>query len=349
MTDPGAEVTFAGITLSQIGDYDLVVTALDAVPFEGAIGATDDQPASVTGRYVFYNNSSFDGNDVGANVNDDGAIAPDPLSAGDALGKTALLPGGTADFRNYTSYSRGINGIMVDIEGLPQGVTALDAGDDFTFRVGNSSDLNSWSTAAPPESITLRGSEGQPTRVTIIWTDGEIQNEWLEVTVKDTDSTGLAEADVFYFGNITGETGDDGADALVTYSDLIETRNDINLTSVVDVDNKFDFNRDTYIDYSDLILCRNNINLSAGLNLITVPGVVPLEPEGSIGEALLHDAAIQDVAKANPAATGFPAPDTSLAELMWFYGQEQLTARNLSSAEYGQAESAVDKLLATWP
>ena len=60
---------------------------------------------------------SFDGNDPAANAADDAAIATD---------KTALLPGQTATFANYTSYSRGINGIMVDIAGLPGNVTAND-------------------------------------------------------------------------------------------------------------------------------------------------------------------------------------------------------------------------------
>jgi hypothetical protein len=44
-----------------------------------------------------------------ANDFDDGAIATD---------KVALPPGQTGTFANYTSYPRGINGIMVDIQGL---------------------------------------------------------------------------------------------------------------------------------------------------------------------------------------------------------------------------------------
>ena len=70
---------------------------------------------------------------------DDGAIALDPDHAGQTqLGKRALLPGQTATFANYTSYDSGINGIMVDIAGLPvrQRLTA----DDFQFLVGNSND-----------------------------------------------------------------------------------------------------------------------------------------------------------------------------------------------------------------
>ena len=56
------------------------------------------------GRFIFYNNSAWDG-DAGASADDDKAIAPD---------KVPLFDGSNAIFANYTSYSRGINGIMTD-------------------------------------------------------------------------------------------------------------------------------------------------------------------------------------------------------------------------------------------
>ena len=62
--------------------------------------------SAVIGRYVFYNDSVFDGHDAAANALDDNAIAAD---------KQALLPGQNAAFANYTNYDHGINGIMVDI------------------------------------------------------------------------------------------------------------------------------------------------------------------------------------------------------------------------------------------
>ncbi|MDP6634507.1 MAG: hypothetical protein QGG42_06395, partial [Phycisphaerae bacterium] len=47
-------------------------------------------------------------------------------------------------------------------------------------------------------------------RVTLVWPDGAIANQWVEVTVLATADTGLAAADVFYFGNAVGETSGDG-------------------------------------------------------------------------------------------------------------------------------------------
>ncbi|MDY7010415.1 MAG: hypothetical protein SVV80_06635 [Planctomycetota bacterium] len=89
------------------------------------VGALESETkATVVGRHVFYNNSAFDGNNAAANADDDGAIATD---------KTALLPGQTATFANYTSFSRGINGVMVDISELPGTPTAAD----FAFKTGN--------------------------------------------------------------------------------------------------------------------------------------------------------------------------------------------------------------------
>ena len=71
--------------------------------------------STVSSRELFYNNSSFDGKDPAANASDDAAIAQNP----DGSAKQALLPGQTASFANYTSYNKGINGVMIDVAGLP--------------------------------------------------------------------------------------------------------------------------------------------------------------------------------------------------------------------------------------
>ncbi|MCK4624141.1 MAG: right-handed parallel beta-helix repeat-containing protein, partial [Phycisphaerae bacterium] len=147
-------------------------------------------PSQVKGRHVFYNRCSFDGDNPAAGVADDGAIAPD---------KTALLPGGTATFANYTSYSRGINGIMVDIANLPGTPTKSD----FVFKAGNDNTPAAWTTVPVPTSVTVRSGAGLggSDRITIIWVNNAIQKQWLQVTVKATAATGLTAPDVFYFGN----------------------------------------------------------------------------------------------------------------------------------------------------
>ena len=107
---------------------------------------------TVIGRHIFYNQSYFDGNNPAANTADDNAIATD---------KQALLPGETATFANYTSYSRGINGIMVDIDGLadPLGLSAAS----FELRVGNTNFLTALKLIGAPtaQTRTLQSSDSE--------------------------------------------------------------------------------------------------------------------------------------------------------------------------------------------
>src|SRR5262245_16341008 len=103
--------------------------------------------AQVVGQHLFYNNSAFDLN-VGVDANDDLAIAVD---------KTAYLPGQPAmsmagfvasgpnittpkSLVHVSSYSRGINGLMIDISGPHGAITSSD----FSFRVGNNNFPGIW-------------------------------------------------------------------------------------------------------------------------------------------------------------------------------------------------------------
>ncbi len=107
--------------------------------------------ANVVGENIFYNDSSFDGNNPAANAADDAAIATD---------KAALLPGQTATFANLTNYAYGINGIMVDIAGLPGNVTA----NDFTFMVGNNNNPSTWTQLTVAPTVTVRWGAGRRDR-----------------------------------------------------------------------------------------------------------------------------------------------------------------------------------------
>ncbi len=216
-------------------------------------------PIRVVNTEVFYNNSAFDGNNTAANAADDSAIATD---------KQPLSAGGTATFANYTNYSKGINGVMIDIEGLMFTPNASD----FQFRVGNDSSPGGWSAAPTPTSITRRpgaGLDGSD-RVTIIWADIAIANKWLEVTAKT--SLGIPSDDIFYIGNAIGETGNSGASAMVTPTDEVGVRNNPATLAVnpADVTNPYDFNRDRKVGPTDSVICRNNgTNSSTALGLIT--------------------------------------------------------------------------------
>lgn len=224
--------------------------------------------AQVVGRQIFYNNSAFDGNDPSANANDDQAIA---------LDKLALMPDDTARFVHYTSYSRGINGIMVDIQNLPE-AAILNNEADLVFRMGNDNDPSGWVDAPAPESITIRPGPGGGNfaRVTIIWSDAQaVKQQWLQVTVRATDQTGLGTDDVFYFGNAIGDSGDSEFDAQVGIADELNARfNPHNFTDPAPIDDFVDFNRDARVTIDDELTVRfNPTNFITALKLITVPPV----------------------------------------------------------------------------
>ena len=216
--------------------------------------------SAVVGRHVFYNNSAFDGNNAVPNADDDHAVA---------LDKQALLSGATASFENYTSYGRGINGIMVDVAGLPDGY-ALDVA-HFEFKVGNSDDPSNWLPAAEPVAITLRedvGVDGSD-RITVIWADNAIRNTWLQVTALAV-GLGLPEDDIFYFGNAVGEAGDVALNTLVTTTDVLLARNNPrNFLDPAEAGFPYDYNRDRRVDATDVLLARNNqTNFLTALKLI---------------------------------------------------------------------------------
>ena len=234
-------------------------------------------PATVVGRHVFYNNSVFDGFNPQANAADDAAIATD---------KQALRPGQTAAFVNYTSYSRGVNGVMIDmalLAGTPRAA-------DFTFRVGPNAE-GTWQPAPGPRSITVRPNAGVggSSRITITWADGAIRGTWLEVTVGATVATGQTAPDVFLFGNAVGEVGDSATDAIVSLQDvqLIAA----NATAVAAVTSRYDVNRDGRVNAIDRSL--------ASLSRTTARTALPLIA----------------AAAAAGSATTFAAPGAMFAEL----------------------------------
>jgi hypothetical protein len=217
-------------------------------------------PSTIVGRYLFYNNSSFDGNNSAANASDDNAIATD---------KTALLADQKATFANYSSYSRGINGLMIDFDNL----TGTPTASDFRFAVGNSSTPASWTTLSTSPTVAVRTNVGSEAvdRVSLVWADGTISGTWLQVTVLATARTGLTASSVFYFGNAPGESGDSASNAMVAGSDYTATRSRaLTATASADITNVYDFNRDGSITTGDVSIVRAKMgHLAATLKLIT--------------------------------------------------------------------------------
>ena len=240
--------------------------------------------ARVVAKHIFYNNSTFDNYNPGVNSQDDAAIATD---------KEALSPGQTATFANYTSYNRGINGIIIDVDRLIATPTAYD----FEFRISkktnpmnmpasgaidmsNNYDSVNWITVTDP-TIHLRTNAGigGSDRIVLIWPDNVIENQWLQVCVRATLTTGLDCPDIFYFGNSIGDSGNSLINAWVTPIDELLILNYLtdHTPHAVDIEFDYDHNRDGMISPADAMIVINQINNgpASTLELITTPPILP--------------------------------------------------------------------------
>ena len=215
--------------------------------------------AAVAGRFVFYNDSAFDGNGAAAGAADDAAIATD---------KQALRPGQAASFANYTSYSKGLNGVMIDITALQNTPTLAD----FQFRAGNGGSPSTWA-AAPAPTVHRRSGAGGAERITLVWPNNAIQKKWLQVTVLPSSNTGITAPDVFYFGNAVGESGSSAGDAVVNGTDFAGARdNQRGSQNPAPIDWRWDYNRDRLVNGTDLAIARDNTtSTAAALQLFTAP------------------------------------------------------------------------------
>jgi hypothetical protein len=240
-----------------------------SLPLTTVSGSIDIETPSLAGEFAFYNNSKFDGNNLAANpATDFASVATD---------KTPLLPGGTATFANYTSYLRGLNGLLVDVANLAPG-TVLTAA-DFQFKVGNNSTPSGWANAPLPASVVMgTDPNNSDPAVDLVWADNAIQNEWLQVTVLANSNNHLASNVVFYFGNAIGETGNSATDARVDSADLVGTFNNETGFGVAGITNHYDVNRDGRVDSADMVSVFNNESGFSPLLLISVPAAQAVVP-----------------------------------------------------------------------
>ena len=188
---------------------------------------------------------------------------------------------------NVSSYTKGINGLMVDLSGAHGAITASD----FAFRIGNNNSPDQWATAPAPIALTVRASAGVQgsDRIEITWADGAIRNTWLQVIVKGNDALGgsdtntnLAASDVFYFGSAPGDSGaDDAGGFAVNLSDETSARNDPHSARQRAAKNNVnDFNRDGLVNAIDQQFARNfATTLATQLNFLNLGVVVLSSPE----------------------------------------------------------------------
>ncbi len=299
-TLPGTATSYVDTDVDAGTQYYYRIKAVGVAGPSDYSGETNATPplATVLGHFIFYNTSSFDGQNGSSNVADGFALATD---------KQVLLPGQTATFANYSSYSKGINGIMIDITNFDGSITP----DDYEIHVGNSSDVSSWELAPDPDFVTEYPGFGVngSVRLELVWGNNVIQNEWVQVVLKADENTGLAQDDVFYFGNQIGETGNSPTDANVDEADVLAVQN--NQTASAAITNPYDFNRDKVVDETDVEIAQSSAG-SPPLMLITVPG--PAGGAAVSGQAIVAAGVSNSETVASDAAV--PLQDDSTSDAL---------------------------------
>ena len=246
-------------TPSGTRTINIVATDSGSLTSTPAAVSTVNLVSTIGARDLFYNNSKFDKNTPGiAGTTDDAAIAPD---------KSALLPGApTATSANVSSYSKGINGIMVNLQGAGNhgSITLANILNDFTFKVGNNNTPSTWATATSPISVSVRAGAGVggSDRVELIWADNAIKETWLEVIVKANTDTGLAQqageptgvGDVFFFGDAAAD--DFSGETTIAFTNATDDLDARSHAGVATITNIYDYNKDGFVNSTDSLAAR---------------------------------------------------------------------------------------------
>ncbi|HEX3725974.1 MAG TPA: IPT/TIG domain-containing protein [Pirellulales bacterium] len=278
--------------------------------------SAQSQPA-VVGTHLFYRDSSKWDVTNGATFSDDNAIAAD---------KTAYLANGTAtSFSNVSSYSQGINGIMVDLAGTHGTLSS----NDFTFKAGDNNAPSSWSATTAPQIVMTRPAAGNggSDRIELEWASGAVlKSKWLEVIVKGNDTlgghdtnTGLSASYVFFYGSAPGDTGlgDSGAfvvDSSDGSSVLTHPHSAKNPAAIADTG---DFNRDGSVDSSDgAAVLANGTTSKTALVLLSITAGGPFASSDDVAASTMPLLAASEAINANgQIAAGLAASQTANSQV----------------------------------
>ena len=297
----------------------------------------------VVGRNVFYNDSFFDGNDTSANAADDNAIATD---------KVALLPGETATFENYTSFEEGINGIIIDAHLADP--TAFSAA-DIALATGVGSQFSDFSALNVSVDVSVRvgaGVDGSD-RITIILPNGSVVNEFLQVSVLANQATGLQSDDVFYFGNVVGDSGDRATDTRVDAGDLGGVQANLTAFATIDVENNYDFDRDGRVDSSDLGIIQSNLTAFVSVPFITAPTLTTATSPVTVSAPATVTAPVSDtvplvatasdnsVVTAEPTAAAVEDSVSSQSNLVALVNSSGIASAELSASSEGASDYSI--------
>ena len=234
------------------------------------ITITDPAGASSESNFSFsaLTNVVNRGTSYGGSVFGESDLAPNKL---------ALRPGESASVANFTNYHRGLNRVMIDVAGLASNSLTSS---DFEFRVGNTDTPSNWTLLdgsgipLPSISVTATTTPGID-RVMLAWDDNEIQNTWLQVTVKaNANTTGLSTDDIFYFGNQIGDVNGDTTSSgkiKVNSLDMVLVSANRTIGSTVGIENNYDVDRNGTVNSIDMVRVSANRAIAGGLLMFAAP------------------------------------------------------------------------------
>ena len=232
----------------------------------GDIGSPGRGP--VVSNTAYYKDSFY----TTGGTNIEGGYDPSKLVA-----KAGATPQ-TLSFANVSNYTRGINGMIIDVPGLTAtSLTLADVGFKMSPQGAYDEAANppsSWGAAPNPTLIVVTpGTASAPTRVRFEWADNVIQNRWLEVRVLANAAIGVPAVQEFYLGHLRGEINGAliGGSYFVQNADLTAALpvggagSPGSVTSIRDVD------KNGFILNADFIEIRLGIVNGLALRNITIP------------------------------------------------------------------------------
>jgi subtilisin-like proprotein convertase family protein/subtilisin family serine protease len=289
------------VASSKLTNQLVTITATDKDNASSSISFTINALVAVSARRIYYR-----GSDHEVLVGIDAA-----MDTSKSLLASSNIPLQTSS-ENVTNYVHGINGLIFDIAGLVSSSLTVN---DFLFRIappGVNGIVNpsQWPAAPVPFQILVQpGTVSTPARVQVDWTDGAIQNTWLQVTLLANERTGLANRQVYYVGHAMGDVAG-GSPYRVTALDLSMVQSAIS-TTIVAANDARDINRDRRVTAFDLSFVQSRIANTVLLQDI----VIPVLNSGEEGEGAR--------------ASGGGKRDARIEPLDYVYSDRQLLAETL--------------------
>ena len=178
-------------------------------------------------------------------------------------------------------------------------------------------------------------------------------NEFLQVSVLANQATGLQSDDVFYFGNVVGDSGDRATDTRVDAGDLGGVQANLTAFATIDVENNYDFDRDGRVDSSDLGIIQSNLTAFVSVPFITAPTLTTATSPVTVSAPATVTAPVSDtvplvatasdnsVVTAEPTAAAVEDSVSSQSNLVALVNSSGIASAELSASSEGASDYSI--------